>query len=214
MADAFARGLQRRKDQEHHKQEARQSRAPFGNRAQRRGPPRDIMRLKDGTLGYGVDPVRWDDCFRAAVATATQVHVDQVPDLRLEERFRAGADPHEISSSSWERIAHWADSRGLQLVFHETVPVDRERWIGVCQATLMQTEMLLLAGYLGYGDELKHVAREVDERPFSDHCLILSHDRVIFDPAASVAAPHGSRVKTWEADDVTYGISFDPQTKE
>jgi hypothetical protein len=68
----------------------------------------------------------------SAIATALQHPIEQVPDLRLDERVDAGEDPREVSASSWERIARWADRLGLKLTFHEQVPADRRRWIGVC----------------------------------------------------------------------------------
>lgn len=181
-------------------------RSPRGeppNRAARRakrgakphGPPRPITRLENGDIGYACDPMRRDDCFRAAVATATQIHVEQLPDLRLQDRLDAGEDPDEISDESWQRIADWLDGRGLQLVVHKIVPADRERWIGVCVTP--------------------GLTRILDERrQFTDHCLVMSHGTVIFDPAKSVMAPRGTEVKTWQPADVTYGLSFDPQMKE
>ena len=166
------------------------------NRAARRAKrvrppslPRPTARLAKDGIGYYADPVRWDDCLRAAIATATQIPVGQVPDLRLHERLDAGDDPDEISEESWLRIARWAEDRGLRLMLHDTVPADRERWIGVCEYTPTWDE-----------DE---------PNPFPDHCLVMSYGRVIFDPAASVIAPRGMRLRTWDADDVTYGLSFD-----
>lgn len=143
---------------------------------------------EDGESGYYADPVRWDDCFRSAIATATQVPPEQIPDPRLQQRVRAGEDPDEISDESWERIARWAERRGWQLVLHDTVPVDRERWIGVCV------------------DD----GRGTDPNPFPDHCLVMSYGDIIFDVAGRASAPPGQRLRTWRPSDVTYGVSFDP----
>lgn len=111
------------------------------NRAARRAkskfqPPsrryRPNEHLGDGVVGYYADTTRQDDCFRAAIATATQIPIEQVPDLRLHDRLLMGDDPDEINADAWAKIAGWLDGRGLPLVQHEIVPVDRERWIGVC----------------------------------------------------------------------------------
>lgn len=101
------------------------------------------FQLDGGEVGYGVDPFRLDDCLTAAIATAVQVDVAQVPDLRLSKRFAAGEDPAEISRSSWERLAHWAARRGLALVSHDELPADRERWIGVVEQDPAEAEAAL-----------------------------------------------------------------------
>lgn len=180
---------------------------PAANRAARRAKPRvrpagfkhrlQARLSADGEIGYGVDPARWDDCFRAAIATTTQIPVEQVPDLRLADRLAAGDDPDEINGESWQRIAIWANRRGLQLMRHETVPVDHARWIGVCVTPWLVMPML---------------ARIYQEQPraFTDHCLVMSYDAVHFDPTVSVKAPRGARVRTWKPSDVTYGLTFDP----
>ncbi len=174
------------------------------NRAARRAKrpasplPRPLARLgRDGTeIGYYADPTRWDDCMRAAIATATQIPIEQVPDPRLHDRWAAGDDPDQISDESWLRIAEWADRRGLQLMLHETVPADRERWIGICVYTPSWHELVLA------------------ENPFPDHCLIMSYGDIIFDPAAMAVVPSGMRVQTWKPADVTYGLSFDLRERE
>jgi len=75
------------------------------------------------------------------------------------------------------------------------VPVDRERWVGVCEADVEWDE---------WGQA----------NPFSDHCLVMSYDRLFFDPAANVRAPRGERLRTWLPTEITYGLSFDPKPKE
>lgn len=163
----------------------------------RRGVSRRLERLAGNEVGYYADPLRADDCFRAAIATATQIPIEQVPDLRLQARLNRGDDPDEVSEQSWQRIAEWAERRGLQLMLHEKheVPADRERWIGVCAVPALVR--LRLEGL-------------PQARPFIDHCLVMSYGEIFFDPAATAIAPRGMRVQTWEPDDVTYGLSFDP----
>lgn len=60
------------------------------------------VRLRDGTLGYRVGFPRDDDCFAAAVATTLQVPLDQVPDVRIDERLRAGESPENVKRLLWE----------------------------------------------------------------------------------------------------------------
>ena len=149
-----------------------------------------VVQLDNGDTGYCAHPRRWDDCFRAAIATATQIPIELVPDPQLHRRLRAGQTADEINEESWQAISRWLHRRGLQLVLHDTVPVDRERWIGVCRWPDHPTN------------------------PFADHCLVMSYDRIIFDPARSAVAPPGKRLRTWRGDEVTYGLSFDPRKKE
>ena len=85
--------------------------------------------------------------------------------------------------ASWERIARWAAGLGLQLTFHEQVPADRDRWIGVCPDPKG-------AGLGG------------------DHCLVMSHDREVFDPSVSVKCPAGMDLRWWDPSQIEYGISF------
>jgi hypothetical protein len=68
-------------------------------------PPRD-----GDEIGYGMHPFRTDDCLRAAIATVTQIPIEQVPDLGLDDCVRRGEDPEEISVNSWGRIEDWAAS--------------------------------------------------------------------------------------------------------
>jgi hypothetical protein len=137
-------------------------------------------------VGYGMEPTpkRGDDCLAAAIATALQHPIEQVPDLRLDKRIEAGEDPREVSRSSWERIARWAEGLGLELTFHEQVPADRRRWIGVCPDP--KGSWML-----------------------GDHCLVMSRDRLVFDPSVSVKRPPGMTVARFSPSDIAYGISFD-----
>lgn len=50
-----------------------------------------------------------------------------------------------------------------------------------------------------------------DERAFNDHCLVMSHDRLIFDPSCSVIVPKGMQTLTYRPDQITYGISFNKE---
>ena len=169
---------------------------------------RPAARLGDGVIGYYSE--RIDDCLRPAIATATQIPIEQVPHLRLLDRLTAGEDPEAISIDSWLRIAGWLNRRGLELVFHDIVPVDRERWIGVCPDAPGEYD----AGHLTrqMRRRLPRAARQYADvrNPFADHCLVMSHNRVIHDPAKGLPVPSGMKLRTWSAADVTYGISFDP----
>ena len=135
-------------------------------------------------IGFGMDPYRRDDCFSAAIATALQHPIERVPDLRLDERVKAGEDPVEVSRTSWGRIARWADGLG-RLVIHEQVPVDRGRWIGVC-------------------------ADPEGSWMLGDHCLVMSRDRFVFDPSISLKRPPGTTVMSFSPSDIDYG-GFDPK---
>jgi hypothetical protein len=112
-----------------------------------------------------------------------------VPDLSILKRAQR-EDSAEISRSGWNRIDEWASSIGLRLRLWDSVPVPRDRWIGV-------------------------VVAEPDEEvadDFLDHCLVLARDRLLFDPACSVRPPPGMRPLTsdhFALDQITYGISFD-----
>jgi hypothetical protein len=110
-------------------------------------------RLRDGTTGYYMR--QGDDCWPAAIATVLQVPLEQVPDLRLDERVRSGEDPEEVSLSSWDTIEDWLRGRGLRMVVHRIVPAPRRRWIGVVPVQ---------------GD-------------FQSHCLVMAGRELLFDPA-------------------------------
>jgi hypothetical protein len=160
-----------------------------------------VVPLGDGELGYCMDPTRTDDCFRSAIATATQIPVEQVPDPRLDRRLAAGDDPQTIGRETWERLAVWLADRGLRLVFHEAVPVERERWIGVIPwvASPERRSSPPAAGYIWR------------DNPFNDHCLVMTYGDIHFDPAVSAKVPPGMRLPAWRVSDVYYGISFDRQ---
>jgi hypothetical protein len=120
----------------------------------------------------------------------TQIPIEQVPDPRLHERLEAGDDPEQINAESWDRITRWLDSRGLRMTYYatfRTLPIDRERWLGVC-------------------------VRPPDEAnpcPFADHTLVMSYGDILFDPAAKAITARGWGVRKWQPCDVTYGLTFD-----
>lgn len=147
---------------------------------------RPLVQLDDGSIGFCMDPMRFDDCFRAALATVTQIPVEQVPDPRLDERLAAGESPDEINRKSRERLDSWLAGRGLRLVFHhDALPVDRDRWIGVV------------------------LASDPDPDLFDDHSIILARDRIIFNPSISLPVPEGWQVQRPTLSDIAYGITVD-----
>ena len=161
-----------------------------------------VVQLGDDGVGYCMHPTRPDGCLRAALATATQIPVDQVPDARVDQRVHAGEDPEEISRDSWARIVEWLSGRGLRLVIHEAIPVERERWVGVIGGRVDEAAIAAVGVESGNADN-----------PFIDHCIVMSHERIVFDPAVSLKPqlPRGMRLPTWQLSQIEYGISFDPK---
>jgi hypothetical protein len=155
-----------------------------------------------GITGYCMDPERRHDCLRPAIATVLQVPVDQVPDPDIDRRLaddltdarrRYPADAAErlwaISRAAirtqlagWQLIDEWLDRRAYRVTVHETMPT-LDRWIAV-------------------------VEPPIPEGFFGDHCLVMSHDTLIFDPAVSVPPPPGMRLRRWSHRDFRYGLSF------
>lgn len=152
------------------------------------GPDFGVWPGEGDEVGYGMFPYpdRGDDCFPAAVATALQVPIEQVPDLRIDARIAAGEDPVTVSRSSWLRIDRWARELGFVLTIHDEVPVARDRWVGVCPDP---------AGSWMLGD----------------HCLVMSRERLLFDPSVSVVQPPGRTLVRFGPEQVAYGISFEPR---
>jgi hypothetical protein len=145
-------------------------------------------RLPDGTLGYFGRDLRQDDCFAAAAATVLQVPVDRVPDIRLDEQLAAGRDPEQINRDAWASWKDWLARRTLRLVVHHGVPAARRRWIGV-------------------------IRLPKPDAPFNDHCVVMTRDRILFDPADFAAhifdEPDSSLVvRRWRPEHVAYGLSF------
>lgn len=165
---------------------------------------RPTVALEDGTVGYLA--ARSDDCFRAAIATAAQIPIEQVPDPRLDERVRAGEDIDQIDFDAWGRISAWLDRRGMQLVVHDTPPWERERWIGI-RPGLAQ----LASEFPDMPPERWYSMLEGCGVAFDDHCLIMSRERVIFDPAVGVEPPPGMRLQPADPSKITYGITIDPK---
>ena len=175
---------------------------------QRRG----MVRLDDGTVGYAMAPDRTDDCLRAAVATVLQVPPEEVPDPRLRSRVDAGHDIDAINAQSWAQLERWLDGRGLRLVFHETVPTDQARWVGVCPAPPTGRLAAQLNAVLPRRERraLKRSGYDTARHEhFADHCLVMARDRVLFDPAVTLVAPMGLTLREWQATDVAWGLSFD-----
>jgi hypothetical protein len=52
------------------------------------------------------------------------------------------------------------------------------------------------------------VVLSTDQVAFNDHCLVMSGDRLVFDPGCSVKTPPGHRAMRCTPDDINYGISF------
>jgi hypothetical protein len=137
-------------------------------------------------IGFAMDPYRYDDCLTAAIATATQTAVEDIPDLRLSARLKAGEDPDEISRSSWPRIDDWATKRGFVAMMHpeDEIPVPERRWIGIIEWDRQ------------------------GPRPFQDHCVVMDHDRLIFDPACGAVPPPGMRALIYSPEQIAWGLSF------
>lgn len=147
-------------------------------------PPRSVV-LADGTLGYHSQ--HGDDCLMIAVATVLQVPPEELPDLRPLERYRAGEELDTIITSAWDSLRRCVTERGLHICFHsKPLPTHLRRWIGVC-----------------WDDQGQRL-------PFSDHCLVMAGQKVIFDPSAWKV---DLGVRAWTARQVHYGISF-PEQKE
>ena len=151
---------------------------------------RETCRLRDGTIGYYALFPRTDTCWLAAVSTVLQVPISEVPDPQVDKRRVAGEDPAEISRSAWDEFAAWLEGRGLRMVAHRAVPVPRRRWIGVVPK----------------------------EGWFNDHCLVMSHGELLFDPVlhapesalATLLCPTGSSLSPERLDStgVKFGYSF------
>lgn len=146
------------------------------------GPPT----LADGTVGYFVRYPREDDCFAAALATTLQVPIGDVPDPRIDERLNGGWTPERVRRTMMSELDRWLRRRCLRIILHRNVPARRRRWIGVIDPP----------DYPGY---------------FQRHCIVMSHDRFLFDPAAfgdHISPNSLPRVRHFQPKDITYGLSF------
>jgi hypothetical protein len=132
-------------------------------------------RLADGSVGYFIRLPRRDDCWAAAIATCLQVPIDEVPDARLDERVKAGEDPEEVNCSAWQQMNRWLEGRGLRMIIHRKVPAPRRRWVGVVPVS----------------------------GQFNDHCLVMAHDTLLFDPT-----PNMSFFLSFGPSDIAWGFSF------
>jgi hypothetical protein len=163
------------------------------------------VQLEDGAFGYCM--ARTDDCLRPCIATVLQVPVEQVPDPQLDRRLKAGDDPERINRESWEMVAQWLDGcGGLEFAFHENVPIERERWIGICLAQQLsaEAEKALRAVYRRLG-----IKYEPRNSPFVDHSLVMSHGRILHDPVVGLPKPRGYTSRPWRPSEVAYGISIE-----
>lgn len=149
----------------------------------------------DDEIGYYMEPYHTDDCLAAAIATATQIPIQQVPDLNLNQQLLGGVDREEISRAGWARIEEFASERGMQMVFHDRVPVARRRWIGV----IVPPPDSYTVGRSGL----------VPAGAFSDHCLVMCHDRLVFNPACKIRTPPGYEMPPYDPKQIRYGITFD-----
>jgi hypothetical protein len=163
----------------------------------------------DDEIGYGMHPFMADDCMRCAIATATQVPIEQVPNLKIYERVLAKESADEISRSTWDRIIAWAERLELSVMLWErrageepgVVPKDLpdlpHRWVGVVDSP--ESSFVIDDGQVV----------SASESCLGGHCLVMgSRGQVIFDPACSVKPPPGMKLHRFFAQDVSYGISF------
>jgi hypothetical protein len=84
--------------------------------------------LPDGTAGYMMR--RFDDCLQAAIATALQIPMHNVPDLRIDERIADGADPEELNRIVWQEMSRWAQRIGVLIEIRPRLP-QTGLWIGI-----------------------------------------------------------------------------------
>ena len=166
-----------------------------------RAPRRRIVKLKDGTRGYCMRADRLDECFAAALATLVQLPMSKVPDWRLHEREDAGDDPEQIRRDAAAQLDEWLGARGLQLVHHQTPPVECARWIGICPPSPEVRRMFAYAHSLGF-----HAGN------FQDHCVVMAFAEVLHDPAIAVTPPSGSQLRTFHLSDVTHGFTVHTTT--
>jgi hypothetical protein len=157
-------------------------------RAQRealaRSGPRSVP-LPGGLTGWCVR--RSDDCLCAAVATATQTPIDQVPDPHIDERLAAGDRPGELCSKMWADLSAWARDRGTPLRSWPDPSACRGLWIGLAPHPFPAAMP-----------------------PFSEHCLVMLDDTILWDPNAAGGLP-GLRAKVFSRMHITAGISFPAQ---
>jgi hypothetical protein len=154
----------------------------------RAAPPAE---LADGTLGYYVRWPRLDDCQAAALATALEVPIADVPDPRIDERLATGESADDIDRSAMAELDRWLAGRGLRMAIHCKEQPLSQRWIGICA----------MSG------------------AFQSHCLVMSGNEVLFDPArvpleggavasAAWVGTKTGRLRQWGFEDISYGLSF------
>lgn len=154
---------------------------------------RIVRRIEGNEIGYGM--YRDDTCLQAAIATAAQIPIQELPDLMMDQRLAEGESVDEINRASWALMESWLGERGLCMRFHDRVPVSLRRWIGV----------------VGYPTRAPVGAGLTQ---FMDHCLVMSFNRIVFDPLGPTTPPPGYQARKWRAADVTYGISIHDNKEE
>jgi hypothetical protein len=175
----------------------------------------DARQLRDGLVGYCMEPGRADGCLQPAIATVLQVSPRLIPDPRIDERIAAGDSHAAIVSEYWTELDAWLADRGLQAVFHDVSAgfPDCERWVGVCRSPGFG-ELLDQMSKLPKRDVRRRIFAKVVEEyalAFNDHCVVMCRDAIFFDPAVGLRPPPGHRACPYRPSDIAYGISFDHQ---
>ena len=136
-------------------------------------------RLAGGDVGY--IQRRADDCLRAAVATTLQVPIERVPDPRIDARLRAGKDAEDVRVSVVRMFEAWTARRGLRIVASREPGHFERRWIGIVLC----------------------------EPPFTNHCLVMDGEELVFDVAAGLACPPGLTLKVWGPERIKIAMDFE-----
>lgn len=86
----------------------------------------ETIALEDGATGYYQR--NFNDCLRAAVATATQIPYDEV----LDTEPRDGNGGQGAVVRGHQELCEWAADRGLRVEVLVDPPIDNEqRWVGI-----------------------------------------------------------------------------------
>lgn len=167
-----------------------------------------VMPRPGDLVGYAMNPARQNDCWPAAIATCTQIPIEQVPDPlpQIERKIERGVDPEQANAEGWGTVLRWADRHGWEIHHWDEVPVPRERWIGV---VVPPRSKVLVPTADNSG--LRPLAE--GEVAFASHGLVMSYDRLLFDPMVSIVAPPGLRTARYTPDEITYGLSFEPKER-
>lgn len=203
-----------------------------GSKSRRRRRPemtfewRRTAMLADGTVGYYMLQSRHDDCLRAALATMLQVSPPDVPDPRLDERTQAGDDPDVVVAESWTALEQWLSGRGQILSCHDeplficNSDPKWKRWIGVCSGgdgadALTTVEAVLATGLVNRaarrGSVIEQVLNDPTRVRYSEHCLVMSYDELLFDPGSTIEPPPGFAPRVWDTSEISWGITIEPK---